>query len=210
VLLIANVWLFVLGQGVFVGLFVGAAVTSDRDLEFLALPDRTWLPPVASGVALLFLFNACVFLRSQLGVRWPRVTQELPDPQDQPVLRARLRGRHAATREPGPQESQGQVPALPRTRRSPQKKNKGNLFKRAGKGDVRRADTSVHQEPHLRGADGLAAAGTGSSRGNLKTEPVSSSRGGTAGHPAGQEAQGHRPNRYSLRLEETPAEGSLR
>ena len=90
-----------------------------------------------------------------------------------------------------------------------QKKNKGNLFKRAGKGDVRqRADTSVQEEAgHRRGRggeDGLAAAGTGSSRGNLKTEPVTSSQRG-----GGEQGPVARGSRRPQGREEAAGEGSL-
>jgi hypothetical protein len=68
-MLILNIWLFVLSQGLFVGLVIGTSITSDRDLDFLALPDRSYIVPVVSGMALLFLFNALLFIKSQLGIR---------------------------------------------------------------------------------------------------------------------------------------------
>lgn len=116
VLLILNVWLFVLSQGLFVGLFLGASITSDRDLEFLALPDRAYLAPVVSGLALLFAACIFVFLKSQLGIRWAARDQKLPDHKNQPVFRPRVRGRHAETARERLQKGQGQVPSVPGTR----------------------------------------------------------------------------------------------
>jgi len=144
-------------------------------------------------------------------MRCDLVTQKLPDPEDKPVFRPRVRERHAETAVEGFEEGQGQVPAVPGKRRSPQKKNKGNLFKRAGKGDVRhRADTSVNQEPKQLGSDGLAAAGRGSSRGNLKTEPASSSRTGfEASLQKRRDVPSHKASRYSFGRDEPPAECTL-